>query len=284
MGVNNVASLMGNTCSSEFYTISNASDVYFVPGVLQKNVLGPGYAAAWPISLAVGCSVLTLEPQTPYIKTTNSQVCSIVLIEWLVRALAACRSASMLPLPPMLFKFVGIGDRVRQLCIGIYAFLWIFFFIYQIRAQGSATNVDLSSDFINIPWSSVYVPPPASPPTAAALRDSNTVSIAIRLLPALSLQLTSMFYPACSAGLLGLSAFSSQTGMASIVALLCVAAQTLMLYGSLPLPRPCSKAARPVTSCDFALVAHSHCPPKAPKQKPNASLWQPRSCAGTIST
>ncbi len=120
-----------------------------------------------------------------------------MLIEWLVRALVAYRSALMLPLPPMLFKFVGNGDRVRQLCIGIYAFIWIFLFIYQIRDQASTNPVQ---SFRHIPWTSVYVPPPASPPTAA-LRESHSMSISMRFLSALSLQLTFIMLAAlvCSA-------------------------------------------------------------------------------------
>ena len=153
---------MGNTCSSEFFFTSNASYSYFIPGQ-QNQLLGPGYDAAWRISIAVACFVVT---------------------DWCARAFLAYRNATRLPLAPVIFKFVGGGDRVRQLCIGIYAFLWIFLFIYQIRSQTSAdfyqirnftivyqirnfTNVDLSryvgESFGGIPWSSVYFPPPPSP-------------------------------------------------------------------------------------------------------------------------
>jgi len=110
---------MGNSCGSQFFATSNASVSYFVPGQQQNVVLGPGYDVAWPISLAVAC---------------------IVVMEWCVRAVVAHRSAARLPLLPMIFKFVAHGDRVRQLCIGVYAFLWVFLFIYQIRTQASRSS------------------------------------------------------------------------------------------------------------------------------------------------
>ena len=108
---------MGNTCSSEFFFSSNASSSYsyFIPS--ENELLGPGYDAAWRMSIAVAC---------------------FVVIDWCARAFWAYRNATRLPLAPVFFKFVGGGDRVRQLCIGIYAFLWIFLFISQIRTQTSA--------------------------------------------------------------------------------------------------------------------------------------------------
>jgi hypothetical protein len=134
---------MGNTCSSEFFFTSNASVIYFIEGQ-QNQLLGPGYDAAWQMSIAVVC---------------------FVVIDWCARVFLAYTNNARLPLAPVIFKFVGSGDRVRQLCIGIYAFLWIFLFIYQIRNLNStdvkpATYVGQSFGYI--PWSSVYFPPPPS--------------------------------------------------------------------------------------------------------------------------
>jgi hypothetical protein len=137
---------MGNTCSSEFFVTSNASISYFIPGQ-QNQLLGPGYDAAWRISIAVACFVVT---------------------DWCARAFLAYRNATRLPLAPVIFKFVGGGDRVRQLCIGIYTFLWIFLFIFQIRNQTKTTSTNerllntLRETFEGIPWPSVYFPPPPS--------------------------------------------------------------------------------------------------------------------------
>jgi hypothetical protein len=114
---------MGNACSSDFVKINSIeSDTFWSKETFKSgSVLGKGYDAAWPISLALF---------------------GINILDWLYRAHAArVRKDARVPLTPLIFKFAAHGNRIRQLCSGLYAFLWVCIFVITSNPSGGASSV-----------------------------------------------------------------------------------------------------------------------------------------------
>ena len=140
---------MGNACSTDFLKSDSNESVGSIQ--LWQNtfkagtVLGKGYNSAWPISLAVFC---------------------LIIADWACRTAAArVRKDARSPLTPLFFNFVGHGNSIRQLCVGLYGFLWVCLFVIMSKPSGgdaseSASRTRLAPDiprsirvfFQAIPW------------------------------------------------------------------------------------------------------------------------------------
>ncbi len=143
---------MGNAvgaCSSNFFQ-PDSNESYertqiWALTFKTSTVLGKGYNAAWPISLAVIC---------------------LIIADWACRAVAArVRKDARGPLTPMFITFVGHGNSIRQLCVGLYGFLWVCLFVIKLNpttgsASESASRTRLAPDipgsirlfFQDVPW------------------------------------------------------------------------------------------------------------------------------------
>ena len=111
---------MGNAvgaCTSEFLKPDSKNEGFWANAFKARTVFGKGYNSAWPISLAVLC---------------------LVIADWACRTAAArVRKDARSPLTPMLFKFVGHGNSIRQLCVGLYGFLWVCLFVIMSKPSGA---------------------------------------------------------------------------------------------------------------------------------------------------
>ena len=107
---------MGNSCSSnpDFFQIKrniNGTDTYQPWSATFKanTVLGVAFDIAWPLSIAL---------------------LGLNIVDWVCRAAAArVRKDARSPLTPAIAQFLGHGNRIRQLCAGLYGFLWVYFFV-----------------------------------------------------------------------------------------------------------------------------------------------------------
>jgi hypothetical protein len=140
---------MGNACSSDFLKSDSNESVgsfqFWQNTFRARTVLGKGYNSAWPISLAVLC---------------------LIIADWSCRTAAArVRKDARNPLKPLFFNFVGHGNSIRQLCVGLYGFLWVCLFVIMSKPSGAdssdpASRTRLAPDiarsiglfFQAIPW------------------------------------------------------------------------------------------------------------------------------------
>ena len=118
---------MGNAvgaCTSDFLKPDSNNEGFWANTFKAKTVFGKGYNSAWPISLAVLC---------------------LVLADWVCRtAVARVRKDARSPLTPMFFKFVGHGNSIRQLCVGLYGFLWVCLFVIMSKPTGADASEPVS--------------------------------------------------------------------------------------------------------------------------------------------